>query len=83
MKNADMPTHYGTILQMGPNSFECGVRLDSGEEVKARVPKQTFRLMFRIAPGDRVKVGLGRSGKYVVLGHEWVRSSQAKPNESF
>ncbi len=45
----------GAIVAMGPN-LACRIRLDSGEEVVARIPRSVARLMFRIVPGDRVRV---------------------------
>lgn len=58
----------GTVEQFGPN-LECSVRLDSGELVPARIPKRVARMMWRVVPGDRVRLKLLEPGDHVVLGH--------------
>jgi translation initiation factor IF-1 len=73
MGDTKEPILCGAIVQFGPDLL-CKVRLDNAEDVQAHLPKNTARLMFRLAPGDRVKVGIGRLGEYVVLGHEWART---------
>ena len=69
MSSDERPAVSGVVVGMGPN-FACSVRLDSGEVVRARIPRPTARLMFRVAPGDRVRVEAHGPGSFVVLGHE-------------
>ena len=66
---ADQPTQTGMIIEF-LLSLGCRVQLDSGEMVSAHVPKRTARGMFRIVPGDRVRVKSTNSAEYVVLGFE-------------
>lgn len=47
----------GTIVEYKQNKV-FGVKIDGGEEIEANVTEETARLMFRIAPGDRVVVQL-------------------------
>ena len=68
MVEAEQPVVAGMVAEMGPNLL-CRVRLDSGDVISARIPRRTARLMFRVAPGDRVLVQ-ARSSAFVVLGHE-------------
>jgi translation initiation factor IF-1 len=46
------------------------VQLLNGSEVVARVPKRTARVMFRIVPGDRVRVIERLPGEFRVLGFD-------------
>lgn len=71
MSEADNLSLAGVVAEMGPN-LDCVVKLDSGAEVMARIPKRTARLMFQIVPGDRVVVEVRGAGGYTVLGHERV-----------
>jgi translation initiation factor IF-1 len=57
----------GVVVEMGPNFF-CRVRLDSGDEVRALIPKRVARDMYRVIPGDRVLVRLAASGRSRVTG---------------
>lgn len=51
------PSHLtGTILVSCRQAGLYRVRLDDGEELEARVPATTARHLFRIVPGDRVRV---------------------------
>ncbi len=61
----------GVIEEISPD-LSCVIRLDSGEQVHARIPRHTARLMFRIVPGDRVAVESRGSGSFSILGHERV-----------
>jgi translation initiation factor IF-1 len=60
---------FGELIGIGPN-LACEVRLASGEIVAARIPKHVARMMFRVAPGDRIAIKRRGSGPFVVLGHE-------------
>ncbi|MFT3883225.1 MAG: hypothetical protein QM703_26680 [Gemmatales bacterium] len=59
----------GTVIELKPN-FDCIVLLETGEQVRARIPKETVRGMFRIVPGDRVRVEIRKQGQYVIRGFE-------------
>jgi translation initiation factor IF-1 len=71
MSDAERPVLLGTVVELGPN-LDCSVRLDSGEMVRARIPRRTARLMFRVVAGDRVRVEVRGPKSSVVLGHERV-----------
>jgi translation initiation factor IF-1 len=62
-------TLVGEIVAVGPN-LACQVRFASGEQITARISRHTARLMFRVAPGDRVAIEQRGAGRFVVLGHE-------------
>lgn len=47
-----------TVASCGPPLL-YRVRPGDGRALEARVPKATARLMFRVVPGDRVRVCLG------------------------
>jgi translation initiation factor IF-1 len=64
----------GTITTVGPN-LACRIRLDLGAEVAACIPRRTARHMFRVVPGDRVRVQADGDG-FIVLGHERVNAEQ-------
>jgi translation initiation factor IF-1 len=61
--------HAGAIKSVGAN-LSCVISLDSGNEIQARIPRHTARLMVRAVPGDRVVVESRKPTTYVVLGHE-------------
>jgi translation initiation factor IF-1 len=69
----ERPVVPGAVVEMGPN-LDCSVRLDSGDVVRALIPRRTARLMFRVVPGDRVWAQACGEGPFVVLGHERVRA---------
>jgi translation initiation factor IF-1 len=48
--------------------FRFRVRLADGREVIAGVPKRVARLMFRIVPGDRVRVAASQTARPRILG---------------
>jgi len=48
--------------------FRFRLRLADGREVIAGVPKRVARLMFRIVPGDRVRVAGSQTAKPRILG---------------
>jgi translation initiation factor IF-1 len=73
MSGTEMPVSRGVVVELGPNLL-CTVRLDDGREVQARIPRPTARSMLRVVPGDRVKGAVRETGKFRVLGHEWVRT---------
>jgi translation initiation factor IF-1 len=73
MAEAAKYTVAGAVVEMKPNLF-CSVRLDTGEQVQARIPKHVARLMFRIVAGDRVLMESRSQEPYLVLGHERVSS---------
>jgi translation initiation factor IF-1 len=60
----------GVVEEISPD-LSCAIRLDSGEQIHARIPRHTARVMFRVVPGDRVALSRG-SGSFSVLGHERV-----------
>jgi translation initiation factor IF-1 len=72
MDQAEAQVAVGAVTEVGPNLL-CRVRLDAGGEVPARIPGRIARLMFRVVPGDRVRVRADGTGGYAVLGHERVR----------
>ena len=45
----------GSILEVDAN-LRCQVPLDDGSEVSAMIPRNKARAMFRIVPGDRIRV---------------------------
>jgi translation initiation factor IF-1 len=55
------------IVQMGPGS-QCKVRFPDGTVVVASIPRHAARVMFRIVPGDRVRVSGPLGGKVRVNG---------------
>lgn len=61
------PEFVGVMIEMGPG-LECRVRLDSGSEVSAVIPRQIARRMLRVDPGDRVRVRLLELGCSLVVG---------------
>ena len=71
VRDSERPIVCGAIVELGPGST-CRVRLDADGEVSACIPRQIARLMFRVVPGDRVRVQPWGSGGYIVLGHERV-----------
>jgi translation initiation factor IF-1 len=68
--NQDHATRIGTITAHRHNRI-FAVELDDGEMIDANVKSHTARIMFRIVPGDRVRVRLpavhGQHG--LILGH--------------
>jgi translation initiation factor IF-1 len=61
----------GVVEVVSPD-LSCAIRLDSGEQVQARIPRHTARLILRVVPGDRVAVESRGAGPFAVLGHERV-----------
>lgn len=61
------PECVGVVVEMLPN-FECRIRLNSGIEVSAIIPRQVARRMFRVAAGDRVRIRLAEPGCSQVAG---------------
>jgi translation initiation factor IF-1 len=76
MNHGERQVVIGVILRAGPN-FDCSVRLDSGDVVRARIPRRNARPMFRVVPGDRVRIHAPGPESFVVLGHE--RQDRAEP----
>jgi len=54
---ADSQEVMGEVIELSPN-LECRIRLDSGTEIRAQIRRQVARRMFRVVPGDRVRVRL-------------------------
>jgi translation initiation factor IF-1 len=73
MSEVERSVLCGAVVEVGPH-LGCSVRLDSGAVVQARIPRRTARLMFRVVPGDRVRVEIRGPESFVVLGHERVRA---------
>jgi translation initiation factor IF-1 len=73
MSGTEPPVLFGVVVEMGPN-LDCSVRLDSGAVVAAHIPRRTARAMFRVVPGDRVRVEARGRESLVVLSHERVRA---------
>lgn len=61
------PEFVGVVLELRPG-MECRIRLDSGNEVSAIVPRQVARRMFRVVVGDRVRIRLLEPGCSQVIG---------------
>jgi translation initiation factor IF-1 len=78
MSDVECPVLFGTVIELRPNLC-CSVRLDSGEVVQARIPRRTARLIFRVVPGDRVRVELRSQDSFEVIGHERVRIEPTAP----
>ena len=68
--NQDDTIRIGTITAYRHNRI-FAVQLDDGHQISANVRSHTARTMFRIAPGDRVRVRLPASdGAHgLILGH--------------
>jgi translation initiation factor IF-1 len=69
MDEARWTVLIGTVIELKPN-FNCIVHLETGEQVRARIPKATAQRMFRVLPGDRVQVEIREKGQYVIRGFE-------------
>jgi translation initiation factor IF-1 len=61
------PEFIGVVLEMRPG-LECRIRLDTGSEVSAVIPRQVARRMFRVVPGDRIRIRLSEPGCSRVVG---------------
>ena len=60
--NQDATTRIGTVTVHRHNRI-FAVELDDGTTIDANVKSHTARLMFRIAPGDRVRVSPTKGGR--------------------
>lgn len=71
------PEFAGVLVEVGAG-LVCRVRLDSGSEVSAIIPRQVARRMFRVVPGDRVRIRLLEPGCSQVVG--FAQAPDAEPN---
>jgi translation initiation factor IF-1 len=62
------PGEVVAVVVMHANGLSFRVRLQDGQEVVAVVPKRLAREMFRIVPGDRVRVAGTQTPRLRIMG---------------
>jgi len=68
---------FAGVVEMRPG-LECRIRLDSGNEVSAAIPRQVAHRMFGVVPGNRVRIRLLEPGCSQVVG--FAHAPDAEPH---